>query len=60
MLPSRSTLQSWIPTALAPSAGAVGAAADQVAAAVKGIDSASGRMPETRAWGRWGNEPSGT
>jgi uncharacterized protein YukE len=50
MLPSRPTLRGWNPDALATSADAVGAAADSVAGAVKGIDSACGRMPETRAW----------
>lgn len=50
MLPSRPTLKGWDPDALAASADAVGAAADSVAGAVKGIDSACGRMPETRAW----------
>ncbi|BBY17746.1 WXG100 family type VII secretion target [Mycolicibacterium litorale] len=50
MLPSRTTLESWNPDALAASAGAVGAAADTVAAVVKGVDTACGRMPETRAW----------
>lgn len=50
MLPSRPTLRGWNPDALATSADAVGAAADSVEGSVKGIDSACGRMPETRAW----------
>ncbi|WP_404822724.1 WXG100 family type VII secretion target [Mycolicibacterium baixiangningiae] len=50
MLPSRPTLKGWNPDALATSADAVGAAAESVEGSVKGIGSACGRMPETRAW----------
>ena len=50
MLPSRPTLRSWNPDALAASAAAISAAAESVAGAVSGIDTACTRMPETRAW----------
>lgn len=50
MLPSRMTLRSWKPDALAGSAAAISAAAGSVASAVSGIDTACAQMPETRAW----------
>lgn len=50
MLPSRPTLRSWNPDALATSAAAISAAAESVAGAVSGIDTACTQMPETRAW----------
>jgi hypothetical protein len=50
MLPSRSTLRGWDPGSLTTSAGAIDSGADSIADAVKGIDTACNRMPETRAW----------
>src|SRR5689334_5532213 len=50
MLPSRTTLRSWNPDALAASAAGIKVAAESVAGAVSGIDTACAQMPETRAW----------
>jgi hypothetical protein len=50
MLPSRPTLRSWNPESLATSAASITAGAESVAAAVRGINDACGRMPETEAW----------
>ena len=50
MLPSRPTLRSWNPESLTTSATAITARAESVAAAVRGINDACGRLPETQAW----------
>lgn len=50
MLPSRPTLRGWNPDSLATSAAGIASAAASVSNAVKGIDDACQRMPETRAW----------
>ena len=50
MLPSRSTLRGWNPDSLTASAAAITAGATGVADAVKGLDDACHRMPETKAW----------
>lgn len=50
MLPSRTTLQSWNPDALAAVAGSVDSGATSVASSVTDIDDAMNRMPETKGW----------
>ena len=50
MLPSRSTLRGWNPDSLTTSADAISAGVTKVADAVKGVDDACHRMPETNAW----------
>ena len=50
MLPSRPTLRGWNPDSLTTSAAAITSSADSMADAVKGIDDACHRMPETKAW----------
>jgi uncharacterized protein YukE len=50
MLPSRPTLQGWNPDSLTASAAAITSGATTVSTAVKGIDDACHRMPETKAW----------
>ena len=50
MLPSRPTLQGWNPDSLTASAAAITSGATTVSNAVKGIDDACHRMPETKAW----------
>ncbi len=50
MLPSRTTLRSWNPDALAAAAGSIDSSAESVANSVTGIDEGINRMPETNGW----------
>lgn len=50
MLPSRPTLRTWNPESLEMSAASITASVESVTAAVRGINDACGRMPETEAW----------
>jgi hypothetical protein len=50
MLPSRPTLRAWNPDSLSASATTITSNAATLTNAVKGMDDACQRMPETKAW----------
>lgn len=50
MLPSRSTLQSWVPDSLSTSGDAVDSSGSTVGATVSGLDDAINRLPEVEGW----------
>lgn len=50
MLPSRPRLEGWAPDSLRSSGASITDGGQEIANAVRGVDNAIQRMPETRAW----------